>query len=95
MWRPGKPSLAIPLACKGNHSDSAPPPSNWPTASAHAEAVHIGAWNKTPGLLFSTQLPTDGGRMTVHALQAPGSGGRLSPAEGREANGTPRRSRRT
>ncbi|MFG3497557.1 hypothetical protein [Streptomyces sp. NPDC047928] len=24
--------------------------------------------------------------MTVHALQAPGSGGRLSPAEGREAN---------
>lgn len=32
------------------------------------------------------ELPTDGGTMTVHALQAPGSGGRLSPAEGREAN---------
>ncbi|WP_435599771.1 hypothetical protein [Streptomyces sp. C10-9-1] len=37
-----------------------------------------------PGLLFSTQLPTDGGTMTVHALQAPGGGGRLDPAEGRE-----------
>ncbi|MFD3567080.1 hypothetical protein [Streptomyces sp. NPDC058667] len=35
---------------------------------------------------FSTQLPSDGGTMTVHALQAPGSGGRLSPAEGREPN---------
>ncbi|MFC8102790.1 hypothetical protein [Streptomyces sp. NPDC057363] len=56
------------------------------SASARAEAVHIGAWNETPGLLFSMQLPTDGGTMSVHALQSTGRGGRLSPAEGREAN---------
>ncbi|WP_204164241.1 hypothetical protein [Streptomyces sp. CS090A] len=37
-------------------------------------------------MLFSTQLPTDGGTMTVHALQAPGNGGRLFPAEVREPN---------
>ncbi|MFF7181288.1 hypothetical protein [Streptomyces sp. NPDC008121] len=86
VWRPEEPSLVIPLACKGNHSDAATSAGQLASASAHAEAVHIGAWNETPGLLFSTQLPTDGGTMTVHALQALGSGGRLSPAEGREPN---------
>ncbi|MFD7712366.1 hypothetical protein [Streptomyces sp. NPDC059786] len=85
VWQPGEPSLAIPLACAGKHSDSATSAEQLASASAHAEAVHIGVWNETPGLLFSTQLPTDGGSMTVHTLQAPGSGGRLSPAEGREA----------
>ena len=84
VWRPGEPSLVIPLSCKGNHSDSATSAEQLASASAHAEAVHIGAWSETPGLLFSTQLPTDGRTMTVHALQAPGSGGHLSPAEGRE-----------
>ncbi|MEV5583068.1 hypothetical protein AB0L39_31465 [Streptomyces parvus] len=86
VWRPGEPPLTIPLACKGNHSDSATSAEQLASASAHAEAVHMGPWNETPGLLFSTQLPTDGGTMTVHALQAPGSGGRLSPAEVREPN---------
>ncbi|MFB7406462.1 hypothetical protein ACFCZ2_04675, partial [Streptomyces sp. NPDC056202] len=86
VWRPDEPSLVIPLACKGNHGDAATSADQLASASAHAEALHIGAWNETPGLLFSTQLPTDGGTMTVHALQAPNSGGRLSPAEGREAN---------
>ncbi|MFE7709138.1 hypothetical protein ACFU6I_25820 [Streptomyces sp. NPDC057486] len=86
IWRPGEPSFAIPLACKGNHGNSATSADQLASASAHAEAVHIGAWNKTPSLLFSTELPTDGGTMTVHALQAPGHGGRLSPAEGRQAN---------
>ncbi|MGW7091621.1 hypothetical protein [Streptomyces sp. NPDC054874] len=86
VWRPGEPSLVIPLACKGNHSDSATSAEQLASASAHAEAVHIGPWNETPGLLFSTQLPTDGGTMTVHALQAPGSGGWLFPAEVREPN---------
>ncbi|OKI55292.1 hypothetical protein AMK17_19680 [Streptomyces sp. CB00072] len=86
VWRPGEPSLVIPLACKGNHSDSATSAEQLASASAHAEAVHIGPWNETPGLLFSTQLPTDGGTMTVHALQAPGSGGRLFPAEVRAPN---------
>ncbi|WP_329619834.1 hypothetical protein OG357_04240 [Streptomyces sp. NBC_01255] len=70
----------------GSHSDAATSAEQLASASAHAEAVHIGVWNETPGLLFSTQLPTDGGTMTVHALQALGSGGRLSPAEDREAN---------
>lgn len=67
-WRPGEPSLVIPLACKGNHSDPATSAEQLASASAHAEAVRIGAWIETPGLLFSTQLPTDGGTMTVHAL---------------------------
>ncbi|MFI8912716.1 hypothetical protein ACIGW4_13980 [Streptomyces sp. NPDC053513] len=89
VWRPGEPSLVIPLACKGNHSDSATSAEQLASASAHAEAVRIGAWNEPPGLLFSTQLPTDGGTMTVHVLQAPGSDGRLSPAEGREASVMP------
>ncbi len=77
VWRPGEPSLTIPLACKGNHGDTATSAEQLASASAHAEAVHIGPWNETPSLLFSTQLPTGGGTMTVHALQAPGSGGRL------------------
>ncbi|MFE2637638.1 hypothetical protein ACFXKF_23135 [Streptomyces scopuliridis] len=85
VWRPGEPCLAIPIAGKGNHSDFATSADQLASASAHAEAVHIGEWNQTPCLLFSTQLPTDG-TMTVYALQAPGRGGRLSPAEGREAN---------
>ncbi|MER6119714.1 hypothetical protein [Streptomyces sp. NPDC001743] len=78
IWRPGKPSLVIPLASKGNHCDSATSAEQPASASAHAEAVHIGPWNETPDLLFSPQLPTDGGMMTVRALQAPGSDGRLS-----------------
>ncbi|MFC9395028.1 hypothetical protein ACFTWS_17975 [Streptomyces sp. NPDC057027] len=86
VWRPGEPSLVVPLSCKGNHGNSATSADQLASASAHAEAVHIGAWNETPSLLFSTELPTDGGTMTVHALQAPGRGGRLFPAEGREAN---------
>ncbi|MFF8948807.1 hypothetical protein ACF09I_08530 [Streptomyces sp. NPDC014940] len=86
VWQPEEPSLVIPLSCKGNHSDCATSAEQLASASAHAEAVHIGPWNETPGLLFSTQLPTDGGTMTVHALQAPGSGGRLFPAEVREPN---------
>lgn len=86
VWRPGEASRVFLLACKGNHSDSATSAEQLASASDHAEAVHIGSWNETPGLLFSTQLPTDGGAMTVHTLQALGIGGLLSPAEGREAN---------
>ncbi|MEV7376316.1 hypothetical protein AB0O51_36175 [Streptomyces sp. NPDC090301] len=86
VWRPGEPSRVFPLACKGNHGNSATSADQLASASVHAEAVHIGAWNETPALLFSTELPTDGGTMTVHALQAPGSGGRLAPTEGREPN---------
>lgn len=80
-----RPSSSLSPA-KGNHSDSAASAEQLASASAHAEAVRIGPWNETLGLLFSTQLPTDGGTMTVHALQAAGSGGRLFPAEVRAPN---------
>ncbi|MFF9013572.1 hypothetical protein ACF09C_11490 [Streptomyces sp. NPDC014870] len=85
VWRPGEPSLVIPVACKGNHSNAATSADQLASASAHAEAVHIGAWNETPSLLFSTELPTDG-TVTVHALQAPGRGGRLSATRVRKVN---------
>ncbi|MDF9814146.1 hypothetical protein [Streptomyces sp. SPB162] len=77
IWKPGEPSRVIPIACKGNHSNAASSYIQLASASAHVEAVHIGAWNETPSLVFSTELPTDGA-LTVHALQARGSGGRLS-----------------
>ncbi|MFD8633442.1 hypothetical protein [Streptomyces sp. NPDC059533] len=79
VWKPGEPSLAIPIACKGNHSNAATSHTQLASASAHVEAVHIGAWNQTPALVFSTELPTEG-PLTVHALQARGTGGRLSGA---------------
>ncbi|GEB55505.1 hypothetical protein [Streptomyces gardneri] len=86
VWRPGEASRVFPLACKGDHGNSAASADQLASASVHTEAVHIGAWNETPALLCSTEIPTDGGTMAVHALEAPGSGGRLSPAEGREPN---------
>ncbi|MFJ7157100.1 hypothetical protein ACIQUQ_19405 [Streptomyces sp. NPDC101118] len=71
--------MAIPIACKGNHSNAATSHTQLASASAHVEAVHIGAWNETPVLVFSTELPTEG-PLTVHALQARGTGGRLNIA---------------
>ncbi|MFB7324703.1 hypothetical protein [Streptomyces sp. NPDC056190] len=86
VWRPGEPSLVIPVASKGNHSNAVTSAGQLASASVHAEAVHIGEWNETPSLLFSTELPTDG-TVTVHALQAPGRGGWLTAPSGKsEAN---------
>lgn len=79
LWKPGKPSLALPIVCKGNHSNAAHSHGQLASASAHVEAVHIGPWNETPALIFSTQLPPDG-HVTVHALRAEGRGGWLSEA---------------
>ncbi|MFE9801387.1 hypothetical protein ACFYP6_21405 [Streptomyces goshikiensis] len=79
VWKPGEPSSAIPIACKGNHSNAATSHTQLASASAHVEAVHIGAWNETPVLVFSTELPTEG-PLTVHALQARGTGGQLNGA---------------
>ncbi|MEV4644910.1 hypothetical protein [Saccharopolyspora sp. NPDC049357] len=76
LWKPGAPSLAFPIACKGNHSNAAYSHGQLASASAHVEAVHIGPWNETPALIFSTELPLDG-HVTVHALCAGGSGGWL------------------
>ncbi|MGW3385598.1 hypothetical protein [Streptomyces cinereoruber] len=81
VWRPGEPSLVIPIATKGNHSNAAISAGQLASASVHAEAVHIGAWNETPSLLFSTELPADG-TVTVHALQAPGRDGWLADPSG-------------
>ncbi|WP_236653708.1 hypothetical protein [Streptacidiphilus melanogenes] len=78
VWRPGEASRVIPIACKGNHSDAATSHEQLASASAHVEAVHIGDWNETPALVFSTEIPTEG-PLTVHALQAKGTGGWLQP----------------
>ncbi|MBT2446772.1 hypothetical protein J7F03_06715 [Streptomyces sp. ISL-43] len=77
IWKPGEPSRVIPIACKGNHSNAAASHVQLASASVHVEAVHIGAWDETPALVFSTELPTEGA-LTVHALQARGTGGQLN-----------------
>ena len=73
VWRPGEPSRVFPIACKGNHSGLSASHTQLASASAHVEAVHIGAWDETPCLVFSTELPLDG-PLTVHALEAGGEG---------------------
>ncbi|MFE2749675.1 hypothetical protein ACFXKX_36080 [Streptomyces scopuliridis] len=86
VWRPGEPSLVIPIASKGNYGNAATSAGQLASASVHAEAVHVGEWNETPSLLFSTEIPTDG-TVTVHALQTPGRGGSLvKPSGETEAN---------
>lgn len=77
LWKPGGSSLVLPIACKGNHSNSSRSHDQLASASAHVEAVHIGGWNETPCLVFSTELPLDG-HVTVHALYANGLGGWLN-----------------
>ncbi|MEV5884907.1 hypothetical protein AB0L74_19625 [Streptomyces sp. NPDC052020] len=76
VWRPGRPSRVFPIACKGNHSGLSVSHTQLASASAHVEAVHIGAWDETPCLVFSTELPLDG-PLTVHTLEAVGEGGWL------------------
>ncbi|MFF0479406.1 hypothetical protein [Streptomyces sp. NPDC004284] len=86
VWRPGEPSLVVPVVCKGNHSNASVSADQLASASVHAEGVHVGEWNQTPSLLFSTELPTDG-TVTVHAVQAKGRGGWLAGPSGKtEAN---------
>ncbi|OXM50413.1 hypothetical protein [Amycolatopsis alba] len=77
LWKPEAPSLVLPIACKGNHSNAAHSHVQLASASAHVEAVHVGPWNETPCLIFSTELPLDG-HVTVHALCSEGSGGWLA-----------------
>ncbi|WP_171114556.1 MULTISPECIES: hypothetical protein [unclassified Streptomyces] len=80
VWRPGEPSRVFPIACKGNHSGLSASHTQLASASAHVEAVHIGAWDETPCLVFSTELPLDG-PLTVHTLEAGGEGGWLDAPE--------------
>ncbi|MFJ6563895.1 hypothetical protein ACIQMV_29320 [Streptomyces sp. NPDC091412] len=81
VWRPGEPSRVFPIESKGNHSNAAASHDQLASASAHVEAVHVGAWNETPSLLFSTELPLEG-PLTVHGLQALGKDGWLSDSAG-------------
>lgn len=77
VWKPGTESLVFPIECRGHHSNAAASDDQLATASAHVEAVHIGGWNETPSLVFSTELPLNG-PLTVHTLQSKGEGGRLN-----------------
>lgn len=81
VWRPGERSLVVPIVCKGNHGNESSSIDQLVSASAHAEGVHLGEWNETPGLLLSTELALDG-VVTVHVLQAVGRGGRLDRPRG-------------
>jgi hypothetical protein len=80
LWKPGAPSLVLPITCKGNHSNAKQSHGQLASASAHVEAVHVGAWNETPAMVFSTELPRHG-HVAVHALCAEGSGGWLVKPE--------------
>ena len=84
VWKPGESSRVIPIACKGNHSDRQKAYEQLASAAVHADGVHIGAWNETPALLFSTEIAlTD--PLTVHALHADGPGGWLHIPDGTPA----------
>jgi hypothetical protein len=76
VWKPGEPSRVVPIESKGNHSNAAASHDQLASASAHVEAVHIGSWNETPSLVFSTELPLEG-PLTVHTLHFDGKDGWL------------------
>ncbi|WP_097943443.1 hypothetical protein [Streptomyces sp. ms115] len=81
VWKPGEPSRVFPIESKGNHSNATVSHDQLASASAHVEAVHIGSWNETPSLVFSTELPVEG-PLTIHALHSAGKDGRLNhPSE--------------
>ncbi|WP_238697957.1 hypothetical protein, partial [Streptomyces sp. E5N91] len=81
VWKPSHPSVIVPIACKGNHSGAAVSHEQLASCAAYADGLHVGAWNQTPGLLFSTELPLDG-PVAVHALHAPGVGAPLTVPSG-------------
>lgn len=80
VWKPGEPSRVFPIGTKGNHSNAAASHGQLASASAHVEAVHIGPWNETPSLIFSTELPLEG-PITIHTLHFDGREGWLSSSE--------------
>jgi len=83
LWKPGEPSIVIPIAAGGNHDRRGNyARSQLARGSAHVEAVHIGPWNETPCLIISTELPRKG-PVIIYALHAPGKGGRLTPPSGK------------
>ncbi|WP_246530783.1 hypothetical protein [Streptomyces bathyalis] len=76
VWKPGESSRVFPIACKGNHSDQQKACEQLASAAVHVDGVHIGAWNQTPALLFSTEISLSD-PLTVHVLHADGPGGWL------------------
>ncbi|GLU50012.1 hypothetical protein Nans01_43630 [Nocardiopsis ansamitocini] len=84
VWKPGEQAIVFPIVCKGHHGRSSSSYPQLASASAHVEAVHIGPWNKTPSLVFSTELSMKG-PVVVHALHADGDGGIL-PVQEEEMN---------
>ncbi|MGW2257988.1 hypothetical protein ACWCXE_09000 [Streptomyces sp. NPDC001780] len=76
VWKPGEASRVFPIAATGNHGGPKPSYTQLAAGSAHVEAMHIGTWNETPCLVFSTELPSQGA-VTVHVLHARGEGGWL------------------
>ncbi|MEV5929999.1 hypothetical protein ACPCSG_24345 [Streptomyces cellulosae] len=77
VWKPEAESLVFPIECRGHHGNAPDSHDQLAAASAAVEAVHIGGWNETPSLVFSTELPLKG-PLTVHVLQSTGQGGRLT-----------------
>ncbi|MCK8676037.1 hypothetical protein [Streptomyces lichenis] len=93
IWQPGRPSLVIPLTCRGNHSGRSKSHEQLASSAAYVDGLHIGPAGETPGLLFSMELPLEG-PLAVHALHAPGAGGWLDSsgegaATGIDWDGTP------
>ncbi|MEU7166043.1 hypothetical protein AB0A70_15560 [Streptomyces morookaense] len=84
VWKPSEPSLVFPIACKGNHAGSGSSHDQLASCAAYVDGVHVGAWNETPGLVFSTELPIDG-PVAVNALHAKGRGGKLISPRGKQA----------
>jgi hypothetical protein len=78
-------SLVFPIACKGNHAGSGSSHDQLASSAAYVDGVHVGAWNETPGLVFSTELPLDG-PVAVSALHANGRGGKLILPRGKHAD---------
>jgi hypothetical protein len=81
-WKPGEPSLVVPVMCKGFRCEkSGKPYKQLASASAHVERVHIGPWNETPSMVFSTEFSKTR-PLTLHALASAGKGGWLTPPPG-------------
>ncbi|MED7928060.1 hypothetical protein SMD20_27630 [Nonomuraea sp. LP-02] len=77
VWKPGEPSIVVPVATKGNHSHRGRYSSiQLVSCSAHVEAIHVGPRDQTPCLIFSTELPAEGPVM-IYALHAQGKDGWL------------------
>ncbi|MFI9274854.1 hypothetical protein ACIGXM_29695 [Kitasatospora sp. NPDC052896] len=77
VWKPGRLSRVLSIVCRGNHSGTSVSHTQLLSAAVHIEGVHIGGWADTPALVLSTELPVDA-PLTVHALHAPGNGGKLA-----------------